>query len=846
MNLLRHHQKISSLSRFPFWMVVLSGLITFGLAGCAKDAADELATGALPAESEAQFAGRYKDAVDEVMASMTLEQKIGQMIQGEIKHVTPEDVRKYGLGSVLNGGGSFPDKNRHATLEDWQQLADAYYRASVDTSGGGAGIPLTWGTDAVHGHSNVIGTTLFPHNIGLGAANDPALVAAIAAATAKETLATGIDWIFAPTVAVAKDYRWGRAYESYSSDPVRVGSYAGDFVTAMQGEGVIATAKHFIGDGGTYQGDDQGDTRLSLEALLSEHGAGYESAIESGVWSVMASFNSWHGEKVHGNRELLTDVLKGKMGFQGMVVSDWNGIGQVRGCKDDDCVQAVNAGIDMIMIPEDWKSLYHNMLRQVRSGEIPMERIDDAVRRILTVKFASGLMTRGLPSETAAKHVDSVGSAEHRAIARTAVRKSLVLLKNEEGLLPLDPGGRYLLVGPAADDIGRQSGGWTISWQGTGNENADFPGATSIRGGFAEQIEAAGGVLYTEGDLDSNPEIDAVIVAYGEAPYAEGQGDIQSLAWQQQSQTDLKVLQRFAEAGYPVVSLFVTGRPRWVNAELNASDAFVVAWLPGSEGGGVADVMLRAADGSPQYDFVGRLPMAWPAHDINADDANLPVAKHLFPVGYGLSAGEASQLAQLDETPVGAVTSEAMMVFAGGIKEPWSLYIGDQADWAVPITSAVQTSVNGVVAIESFDYRVQEDARRIEFSGGGVQEGQFFIDSDVATDLSKLAEEGGALVMEMRVSEQPTAPVSLRMDCGYPCSGEMDISPMLAGLLPNVWKRVAYPLACFENAGTDMSAVDVPFLLVTAGNLGFDLAEISINDEFDDAELQACDVTPDE
>ncbi|MEK9542770.1 MAG: glycoside hydrolase family 3 N-terminal domain-containing protein, partial [Luminiphilus sp.] len=254
--------------------------------------------------------GSPEAAAAELLKTMTLEQKVGQMIQGEISEVTPEDVRRYGLGSVLNGGGSFPDGNKHASIDDWLRVADDYYRASIDTSGGNAGIPIIWGTDAVHGHNNVIGATIFPHNIGLGAARDPELVASISAATAREVKATGIDWIFAPTVAVARDFRWGRTYESYSSDEALVASYAGGMVEAMQAEGVVATAKHFVGDGGTHTGDDRGDTRLPLETLLSVHGAGYGPAIDAGVMTVMASFNRWNGDKVHGNKHLLTEVLR--------------------------------------------------------------------------------------------------------------------------------------------------------------------------------------------------------------------------------------------------------------------------------------------------------------------------------------------------------------------------------------------------------------------------------------------------------------------------------------------------------------------------------------------------------
>jgi beta-glucosidase len=581
-------------------------------------------------------------AIDQRVAllvdSLSLEQKVAQMIQGEIKHVTPDDVREYGLGSVLNGGGSFPNGEKLASLDAWTALADDYYAASIDTSAGNAGIPIIWGTDAVHGHNNVIGATLFPHNIGLGAANDPALVGKIAAATAREVKATGIDWIFAPTIAVAQDPRWGRTYESFSSDTARVAQFAAPIVEGMQSEGMVATAKHFIGDGGTFRGIDQGDTRLSLEALLDIHGAGYYEALDAGVMSVMATFNSWNGDKIHGNHELLTKVLKERLAFEGFVVSDWNGIGQVNGCTNANCAQAINAGIDMIMAPEDWKELHGVILEQVRTGEITEARIDDAVTRILKVKANVGLLDRKPPSATAAAFKDSVGSPEHRSLARQAVRKSLVMLKNEQSLIPLQPTGTYLITGPAADDIGMQSGGWTISWQGTGNVKSDFPGGTSILDGLAEQIDAAGGRVLSAKDYPGSEKPDAVIYVFGETPYAEGVGDIETLAWQQRSQHDKKAIDYWRAQGIPVVSVFVTGRPRWTNAEINASNAFVVAWLPGSEGAGVADVLLKDANGSVQYDFVGRLPMAWPANDVNAIDPDRPVQEAAFPLGFGLAA----------------------------------------------------------------------------------------------------------------------------------------------------------------------------------------------------------------
>jgi beta-glucosidase len=586
--------------------------------------------------------------IDEILAKLTLEQKVGQMVQAEIQHVTPDDVRKYQLGSVLNGGGVYPTAEKHSSIQDWVDLADAFYLASTDTSDGGAGIPVIWGTDAVHGHNNVVGATLFPHNIGLGAADDPDLVRRIAEATAKEVAATGIDWTFAPTLAVVQDARWGRTYESYSSDPELVTKYARPMVEGLQGTAeqlrsdptkVLATAKHYVGDGGTFRGIDRGDTRGSLEEVLSIHGRGYPAAIEAGVLTVMASYNSWNGDKLHGNKTLLTDVLKGDMGFDGFVISDWNAVDEVDGCEVDSCARAINAGVDMIMVPEQWKSLLQNTIAQVRNGEIPMARIDDAVRRILRVKIRAGLFERGLPSTRAAIGRGYIGHPDHRAIAREAVRKSLVLLKNEGDLLPLNANQDILVAGSGAHDISKQSGGWSVTWQGTQNVNSDFPGATSIYEGIRAAAEAAGGSATLSIDGSFNEQPDVAIVVFGEDPYAEGAGDREHLVYQADSKSDLELLSRLRAAGIPVVSVFISGRPLCLNEEIEASNAFVAAWLPGTEGGGVADVLFRNAEGQVAYDFTGRLSFDWPETGLNNGDQDQPVAANLFPTGYGLSYG---------------------------------------------------------------------------------------------------------------------------------------------------------------------------------------------------------------
>ena len=778
--------------------------------------------------------------VEALLSTLTLEQKVAQMIQGEIKHVTPEDVRVFGLGSVLNGGGSFPAQNKHASVQDWVDLADAYYLASIDTSAGSAGIPIIWGTDAVHGHNNVIGATIFPHNIALGAIGDAELTAAIAGATAREVSATGIDWIFAPTLAVALDPRWGRTYESYGSNPVLVKDFAGGVVEAMQAEGIVATAKHFIGDGGTHRGIDQGDTRLSKDDLMTIHGQGYLSAIEAGVMTVMASFNSWKGDKIHGNSELLTGLLRDELGFDGFVVSDWNGIGQVAGCEPDNCVQAINAGIDMVMVPKDWRTLLDNMIEQVRAGEITEARIDEAVSRILKVKLQSGLMERGLPSKRAAGYADAIGAETHRELAREAVRRSLVLMKDPTGLLPLDPAGIYRIAGAGADDIGLQSGGWTISWQGTGNVNADFPNGTSILDGFIARAAAAGGDVALYDSDEALAELDAVVMVMAEPPYAEGQGDIENLAWQQGRSRDLQKISELKEQGIPVVTLFLTGRPLWVNAELNASDAFVIGWLPGSEGAAVAEVMMAGADDAAQYDFEGKLPMPWPNHDLNPKDHDLSVTQHAFPVGYGMSAGAKLEWVALAEDPIGQPKALETWVFDKGVKDPWRLYVGDDFDWSVEVGPRGGTSARGELSLTVVDRKVQEDARRIEFSGSGEHLSQVYFQFEDPVNMRALEMADGALSFDMRLLQRPTEPVKLRMDCGYPCSGEMDITHVLQTADPDAWQRMSFPMKCFAQLGVDSSKVNTPFLLATTGALSLEISEVVLAERPDDGPLMSC------
>jgi beta-glucosidase len=777
--------------------------------------------------------------VQEILSSMTLEQKVGQMIQGEIRFMSPQDVKDYFIGSVLNGGGAFPNNDQNASIDDWLALADAYYSASMDTSAGGAGIPIIWGTDAVHGHNNVVGATLFPHNIGLGAANDPALMRSIGDAVAKEVAVTGLDWIFAPTVAVVKDYRWGRTYEGYSSEAAIPKAYASEIVIGMQGDinelatrhdKVIATAKHFIGDGGTYRGIDQGDTRLSLEALLELHGQGYHSAIDADVQTVMASFNSWNGEKIHGHRQLLTDVLKGQMGFDGILVSDWNGTGQVQGCTDEICAQAINAGIDMVMVPEDWKPMLLNTIEQVKQGLIPMSRIDDAVTRILRVKLRLGLYQKGLPSSRElAGNQQLMGSKQHREIAREAVRKSLVLLKNQQNILPIKPNQHVLVAGDGANDIAKQSGGWTITWQGTELDNSDFPDATSIYNGIQQAVTNNGGSteLSERGEWNKKPDI--AVVVFGEEPYAEGQGDVETLGYKGGATNDLQLIQKLKAQNIPVVAVFITGRPLWMNAEINASNAFVVAWLPGSEGQGVADVLVADEKGQARYDFTGRLSFEWPNADINVDDVKLPVTEQLLNLGAGLSYGDEAILSEsLRDKPLSNVATVGEVIFAGSSRGAWTMLAGDEDSWRQEIKGRNFVSKKQGLKVSVVNGMVQEDSRLVEWTG--KHQSQFYWRSIQAMDMTALEKQNKALIMTYRVDSHPQGSVTQRMDCTWPCAGAQDVTELFAKATLGQWNKAAINLSCFSEAGADLSRINIPFLLTGSDAFAITIKDIRIDD----------------
>lgn len=778
--------------------------------------------------------------IDQLLSAMSIEDKVGQLIQVDLANVKPEDLRTYKLGSVLNGGNSGPSDNDKAPIGDWLKLADDFYEASMSRSDGRPAIPIIWGTDALHGNNNIPGATLFPHNIGLGAARDANLVRRIGQATAHEIVASGQEWTFAPTVAVARDDRWGRTYESYAEDPALVSTLGGAMVEGLQGKAgtpeflslgrVIATSKHFLADGGT-DGQDQGNARISERELIDIHFPGYRTSIEAGVQTIMVSFSSWNGVKTTGNKSLITDVLKDRVGFDGFLVGDWNAHGQLPGCTVDSCSSAINDGLDMFMYSgNNWRKLYENTVAQARSGEISAARLDDAVRRILRVKLRYHLFDIGKPSDRldGGKYAQ-LAPADHRALAREAVRKSMVLLKNQ-GVLPIKPNANVLVAGKAADDIAQASGGWTISWQGDNLTNADFPNAQSIWRGIEQTVKAGGGhaTYATDGAYAIKPDV--AIVVFGEKPYAEMMGDRPDLEFSPSDKSDLALLRKLKAQGIPVVAVFLSGRPLWVNAELNASDAFVAAFLPGSEGGGVADVLFRHPDGGIAHDFQGKLSFSWPKSPdqftLNKGDKGYAP---LFPFGYGLSYAKPGTVKQLsEERPAGVALGSAPLLSRGRLPDGWNLalYGPPQMPRAV-VQGASGSLFGGIMSVKGVDRRSQEDARTITWSGRTP--GEVRIDSVRPIDLTVQADAGDSLIIEYRVDKAPESAVELGLVSGNANRSAVEIGTAVKAAPVGAWQTIAVPLRCFAAAaGADLTRVTSPFLLSSSSAMELTVSDVRI------------------
>jgi beta-glucosidase len=659
-------------------VVALTGATVATLAACGPP---PVSSAALPYQDPAL---PVADRVTDLLARMTLDDKIGQMTQAERAAITPAQLTQYRVGSVLSGGGSGPAQNTPAA---WADMYDNFQRGALAAP---LQIPMIYGIDAVHGNNNVASSTIFPHNIGLGATRDPALAERIGRATAEEVTGAGQDWTFAPCLCVARNDRWGRTYESFGEKP-EIATSMTTVIDGLQGPAlngpasVLATAKHYIGDGGTTGGTDQGNTAITEAELRAVHLPPFAAAVQRKVGSVMISFSSWNGAKLHGSKYLVTDLLKGELGFTGFTVSDWAAIDQLdgrTGFTQAEVVTSVNAGLDMIMVPNDWQLFLGYLRAAVQAGQIPMTRIDDANRRILTKKFELGLFERPYADRT---YASTIGSAAHRTLARQAVRESQVLLKNAGGVLPLaKSGGKIFVAGKSADDLGNQSGGWTSTWQGASGSTI---AGTSIVQGIRNAVGSGTTVTYQRDGTGIDSSYRAAIAVVGETPYAEGEGDrpgSMSL-----DATDQATLARLRAAGVPVIVVLVSGRPLDVAADLGGWNALVAAWLPGSEGAGVADVLF--GDFAP----VGKLPVTWmqsaAQQPVNDGDGKTP----LFPYGFGLTYS-----ATPNPTPTATPTPTAGTPpppVTGACRVAYSTN-----DWSTGFTGSVSLTNTGTAAVNAW------------------------------------------------------------------------------------------------------------------------------------------------
>jgi len=782
--------------------------------------------------------------VEAILNKMTLREKVGQIIMPDIDAVTPELAKKYKLGSILNGGGRYPNKNKFSSIEDWKNLSKAYYEASPEVDG--LTIPILWGTDAVHGHNNVIGATIFPHNIGLGATRNPELIKEIGEAVAKEVLSTGIPWTFAPTITVPQNDTWGRTYEGYSEDPELVASLGQAMIFGLQGEGddflgpnhMLATAKHFIADGGTTDGIDQGNAVISEMGLKNLHGKPYFKALDACVQTIMASFNSWNGKKLHGSNYLLTNILKQQMNFDGLVVGDWNGHGQVKGCTNTSCPQAFNAGVDIFMVPDEWQELYKNTIKQVKNGSISKERLNDAVRRILRVKMQIGLLNGMKPHEY---KFNFIGDPEHTKIARRAVRESLVLLKNNGNLLPLDPNMHYVIIGEAAQSINSQMGGWTITWQARENKNSDYKNVQNIYTILASYIISQGGSVEFSKDGSYKKTPDTVIAIYGEEPYAEGDGDRKDLQYQGKDSKYLSLMEKFSKQELPIVSIFLSGRPLEVNKQLNLSNAFVAAWLPGTAVEGIGDVIFTKK-GQINYDFKGKLSYSWPKYadqNLNFKDANY---SPLFPYGYGLNYSSIKNIVNIEEVNIEKEVNE-IILFIGSAYSPGIEFVQEGSN-VEQIQSDIYTSKLQNISLYKFDYKKQDDAKNIKFFKS-ENYNAWGILANTLLDIDYM--KNPHYEIDLKVNRSGKSSIYFGATCagnGYEiCRGTIDITKLFNNKKLADWSKIQLPISCLKEAGLDLSNMDIRSLLLTNGNWDIDIHSIKVLDNIPSKSIDCSNLT---
>jgi len=775
-------------------------------------------------------AEEIEERIIALLDTMTLEEKVAQMFMVEIGSITPEEVSTYKVGAILNGGGSFPYKKKDHSVDDWVKLADEYFVASVSKNNGSS-IPIIWGTDAVHGHNNLKGATLFPHNIGLGATRNPKLIEEIGRVTAKQVLLTGLDLTFAPALSVPRDDRWGRTYEGFSEDPLLVSEMGNAMMKGIQGdEGqllsedrILATVKHFIGDGGTSRGVDKGNSIMDEETLISIHGSAYIDAINNDAQVVMASFSSWNGVKMHGHKYLLTDVLKDRMGFDGFVVGDYNGHMEVPGCSVSSCAESINAGVDMFMVTDAWKDLYRNTIDQVASGSISLDRINDAVIRILRVKARAGVLDAKKPSKRMyASKLEILGSDLHRSISRQAVRESLVLLKNNESVLPIDRSSKILLLGKASKEIKYMTGGWSMTWQGNENMNSDFPGSTTILNAIEDALNDSGGeVMFSDDNDYGDFAPDVAILVIGEDPYAEYQGTLQNLLFNS-TEDHLSWLRKLNEDEIPVVTVFLSGRPLWMNREINLSDAFIAAWLPGTEGNGITDLIL---ENEIKYDFTGRLSFSWPKKPdqsiLNFDDESYDP---LFPIGYGLSYQNNELIEELDETFVISEDSDFNAPLLNGWpRNSLEIVFGNQ-NQASKMKSKYSSLIDGSTSVEMINRFVQEDAYRVIFSG---ENNSFWkLSSSKILDWSEEAKQSGVLSIDFKILQSDQiSPLVFSSLCGNDCGSSFTLNDSIA---ENQWINIGVDISCMGDSGLKLNEIKIPLEINSEGAWEFEIGEIKL------------------
>jgi beta-glucosidase len=743
------------------------------------------------------------------LAGMSIAEKVAQIIQADIAAITPEEAKLYKIGAILNGGNSAPNGRFDASAQDWLELVNAFWDETEETS-----IPILFGTDAVHGHSNIAGATIFPHNINLGAAGDIDLAQSIGVATAKEIAVTGMDWTFSPTVAVAKDLRWGRTYEAFSCEPSLVSALGAAVIRGLQGqpdaEGFLGfdkvgcAAKHFLGDGATQDGRDQGETHCSETELISQHAAPYIAAIEAGATAIMASFSSWGGQGMHGRHDILTTLLKQHWGFDGLVAGDWNGHGQLPGATPGFAPQALIAGLDMYMAPDSWKALLASTIELVTSDPSLLPRLDDAVARMLRFKARLGLKAKGRPAtRPLAGHFDVLGCPEHRELARRAVRQSAVLLKNENQILPLAGNQHVLVCGRGADALDLACGGWTLSWQGGGDFSGLFPGSQTLLEGLQARVGSAGGQVSFDPAGQWSQKPDVAIVVLGEEPYAEFRGDCDTLAYRPGDTSDYELIDRLATAGIPVVTILYSGRPLWTNPALNRSAAFVAAFLPGTQAGALADLLV-ASPSEAQVDFQGRLPFPWPAFSDHFDlCAPSPSRPPLFPLGFGLRLSDKTAWQTLHEQS-DAKKHDPLTIFDRGVPQgDWAAELSDAAGSKVikkSNLSSTSASPTGHVSFRAADFGQQENAWAIQWGGKASLS---FVRPPI--NLSREANADYALFLTA-VSQDPNG-MSVALS---PPDAPDQLGASMALALASVARhgnQFVIPLKRFAEQGLDMSQV---------------------------------------